>query len=80
MPVLPASLLHAGSEAPLACRRPSEEKLAALALPISAERGEPHPRGPGRSCTWARSAIVFGIMELHRSAVKMSQQRLKKKA
>ena len=46
MPVLPASLLHAGSEAPLACRRPSEEKLAALALPISAERGEPHPRGP----------------------------------
>ena len=46
MPVLPASLLHAGSEAPIACRRPPEEKLAALALSISAERGEPHARGP----------------------------------
>ena len=46
MPVLPASLLHAGSEAPIACRRPPEEKLAALALSISAERGEPPAKGP----------------------------------
>ncbi len=46
MPVLPASLLHADSQAPIACLRPSEEKLAALALSISAERGEPPARGP----------------------------------
>ena len=46
MPVLTASLLHAGSEAPIACLRPSEEKLAALALPIGAERGGPPARGP----------------------------------
>ena len=48
MPVLPASLLHASSETPLACRRPSEEKLAALALSISAERGEPPAKSPRR--------------------------------
>ena len=46
VPVLPASLLHAGSEAPIACLRPSEEKLAALALSISAERGEPPAKRP----------------------------------
>ena len=46
MSVLPTSLLHDGSEAPLACRRPPEEKLAALALSISAERGEQPAKGP----------------------------------
>ena len=46
MSVLPTSLLHDGSEAPLPCRRPPEEKLAALALSISAERGEQPAKGP----------------------------------
>jgi transposase-like protein len=45
MPVLPASLLYADFEAPLACRRPPEEKLAALALSISEKRGGPHASG-----------------------------------
>jgi len=31
MPVLPTSLLHAGFETPIACLKPSEEKLAARA-------------------------------------------------
>ncbi|MGI6132128.1 MAG: transposase-like zinc-binding domain-containing protein, partial [Bacillota bacterium] len=43
--MLPASLLHADFEAPLACRRPPEEKLAALALSISEKRGGPHESG-----------------------------------
>lgn len=47
-PVPTASLLHACSGEPLAWRRASEEKLAALALSISAERGEPPSRGPRR--------------------------------
>jgi transposase-like protein len=45
MPVLPASLLHTDFEAPLACRRPPEEKLAALALSISEKRGGPPASG-----------------------------------
>jgi len=36
----------------------------------------PHPAAGVWSCGWA----LFGIMELHRSAVKMSQRRLAKKA
>jgi len=43
MRMLTASLLRADSEAPLACRRPSEEKLVREV--------------PGRSCTWAKSAM-----------------------
>jgi transposase-like protein len=46
MPVFPSSLLRADSESPVACLRPSEEKLAALALSISEKRGEPPTRGP----------------------------------
>ena len=44
--MLPASLLRADSQLPVACLRPSEEKLAALALSVGAERGEPPARGP----------------------------------
>ncbi len=44
--MLPASFLRVDSQSPVACLRPSEEKLAALALSISAERGEPPARGP----------------------------------
>ena len=46
MLVLPVSLLRADSESPIACLRPAEEKLAALALSISAERGGPPASGP----------------------------------
>ena len=46
MLVLPVSLLRADSESPIACLRPAEEKLAALALSIGAERGEPPASGP----------------------------------
>jgi len=46
MPVFPASLLRADSESPVACLRPSEEKLAALALSVGAERDEPPARSP----------------------------------
>ena len=46
MPVFPASLLRADSESPIACLRPSEEKLAVLALSISDRRGELPARGP----------------------------------
>ncbi len=46
MSVPTASLLHVGSEGPIACLRPSEETLAALALSTSAERGEPPAKGP----------------------------------
>ena len=45
MPVFPASLLRADSESPVACLRPSEEKLAVLALSISDRRGELPARG-----------------------------------
>jgi hypothetical protein len=45
MPVLTASLLHADFVAALACRRPPEEKFAALALSISEKRGGPHASG-----------------------------------
>ena len=45
MPVFPASLLRADSESPIACLRPSEEKLAVLALSISDRRGELPARG-----------------------------------
>jgi len=45
MPVFPACLLRADSESPIACLRPSEEKLAVLALSISDRRGELPARG-----------------------------------
>lgn len=40
MAVRTSSILRASSKAPFGCERPIEERLAALALPISAERGE----------------------------------------